>query len=232
MQPRFIAIKKALLDQIENRVLQAGDRIPSENQLAEQFAVSRMTARRALSELEAEGVLMRTKGLGTFVSDVRPMGSVMTITPIDQEIEQRGHRHSSRIIQLESISANEQQSGWLGVPVGSTIFHSQIVHFEDALPIQFEDRLVNPKWAPEYLQQDFSKTTTSVYLNSVAPLTEADHIIEACFAESLIAEILQLPAQQPCLKISRRTFSSRGIVNFAQLYHPGNRYRLGGHLDF
>jgi GntR family histidine utilization transcriptional repressor len=232
MQPRFLRIKSALLESIENGDMRPGDQVPSENQLSERFSVSRMTARRALTELVDEGVLLRSHGVGTFVSDHRPMSSMLTIRSINEEIEQRGHRYHNRVLSLESIKANETQSLWLDLEEGQTIFFSRIVHFDNDLAIQIEERWVNPQWAPDYLEQDYAAITASQYLNLVAPLTEADHVVEAISPSSEEASLLDIPITQPCLKISRRTFSAKGVVSFAQLLHPGNRFRLGGHLDF
>ncbi|MFT6270392.1 MAG: GntR family histidine utilization transcriptional repressor [Alphaproteobacteria bacterium] len=229
---RFVVIKSALLDLIESGQMKPGDKVASENKLAEQFSVSRMTSRRAITELVTEGILFRSQGLGTFVSDSRPMSSILNIRSIDEEILQRGHRYSNQVISVQSVSAGEEQSAWLGVNLGTSVFKTQIVHLENDLAVQLEYRLVNPKWAPEYLEQDFHLSTTSRYLTHVAPLTEADHVVEAVVVSQEIATLLQIEQSQPCLKISRRTFSANGVVSFAQLYHPGNRYRIGGHLDF
>lgn len=231
-QSRFVVIKSALLDLIEAGQMKPGDKVASENQLAKQFSVSRMTSRRAITELVSEGILFRSQGLGTFVSDHRPMSSILNIRSIDEEIMQRGHRYSTQVVSIQSVTADEKQSALLGTNVDSTAFKTEIVHLENDLPVQLEKRLVNPKWAPEYLEQDFQLGTTSRYLNLVAPLTEADHVVEAVIANQEICTLLQIKQSQPCLKISRRTFSAKGIVSFAQLYHPGNRYRIGGHLDF
>lgn len=232
MQPRFIHIKSEVLEQIENGQMKSGERVPSENQLAEQYSVSRMTARRALTELVDEGILMRSQGLGTFVSDHRPMSSMLAIRSINDEITQRGHQYSNQILMKETISSNEQQSAWFGIVRSSVLFHTRIVHLENKLPVQLEDRLVNPTLAPDYLSQDFASQTANQYLTRVAPLTEADHVVEAINPTRHIAAQLQIPISQPCLRISRRTYSAKGIVSFALLYHPGNRYRIGGHLDF
>jgi GntR family histidine utilization transcriptional repressor len=229
---RFVVIKSALLDLIESGQMKPGDKIASENKLAEQFSVSRMTSRRAITELVTEGILFRSQGRGTFVSDSRPMSSILNIRSIDEEILQRGHRYSNQVISLQSVSAGQEHSAWLGVNLGALVFKTQIVHLENDLPVQLESRLVNPKWAPEYLAQDFEFSTTSRYLSHVAPLTEADHVVEAVIVNQKFSTLLQIEQNQPCLKISRRTFSAKGIVSYAQLYHPGNRYRIGGHLDF
>lgn len=231
-QARFVQIKSALLNKIESGEMSPGDKVLSENQLAESFSVSRMTARRALTELVNEGILARSQGVGTFVSDSRPMSSILEIRSIDDEIKQRGHRYSNQVLSVESINASEQQSAWLGVAVNSQVFHTKIVHMENWLAIQFEDRLVNPLLAPEYIQQDFTNTTANHYLSKVAPLTQADHSVEAILPNDDLANLLDIPTVQPCLKLSRRTYSSKGVVSYARLYHPGNRYRIGGHLDF
>jgi GntR family histidine utilization transcriptional repressor len=232
MLPRYIQIKSALLEQIESGYMKAGDRSPSENQLAEQFNVSRMTARRALTDLVDEGFMMRTQGLGTFVSDHRPMSSMLSINSIDDEIINRGHRYGATVLMADVVTANDQQRAWLGLTEKTDVFRTRIVHLENDIPLQLEDRLVNPRWIPDYLDQNYLEITTSRYLSSVAPLTEADHMVEAITPDTSTAETLEILPSQPCLKVSRRTFSGKGIISYAQLYHPGNRYRIGGHLDF
>jgi GntR family histidine utilization transcriptional repressor len=160
-QARFVQIKSALLDQIECGEMCPGDKVLSENQLAASFGVSRMTARRALSELVVEGILARSQGVGTFVSDSRPMSSILEIRSIDDEIVQRGHRYSNKVLGVDTIHASQRQSVWLGVAAKSLIFHTKVVHMENDLVIQLEDRLVNPALAPRYIEQDFTHTAYS-----------------------------------------------------------------------
>ena len=232
MQPRFLQIKTALLNAIEDGQMRPGDKVPSENQLSDQYGVSRMTARRALTELVDDGVLIRSQGLGTYVSDLRPTSSMLAIRSIQDEIEQRGHHYRNQIITLEERIATEQVAIWLGTKSTQPVYFSQIVHFENDLAVQCENRWVNQLLAPNYLQQDFHHTTANEYLSQVAPLTEADHIVEAVIAPKTICELLAIDVSQPCLKVTRRTYAAKGIVSYAQLIHPGDRYRLGGHLDF
>ena len=232
MLPRFVKIKSKLLEQIESGQLASGDRVPSENQLAIAFSVSRMTARRALTDLVTEGILLRSQGLGTFVADHRPMSSMLEINSINDEITQRGHAYTNKLISIETVQANEQQSAWLDVKLQSSLFHSKIVHMENKVPIQLENRWVNPLWAPKYLSQNFHQITANQYLSKVAPMTQADHSIEAILPPKETANLLEISTHEPCLQVSRRTYSAMGVVSYALLTHPGNRYRIGGHLDF
>jgi GntR family histidine utilization transcriptional repressor len=235
-QPRYEIIKNHLLDQIELGELQPGTRVASENQLSKQFSVSRMTARRALDELSDEGILFRSQGLGTFVADSRPMSSMLEIQNIADEIRQRGHECTIKVVSVGPVVATESQASWLGLPSPATVFNSVLVFYENGQAIQLEDRLVNPKLVPEYLDQDFTKMTPNEYLTRVAPLTEADHIVEAMLASDVtkypVAEHLEMPALTACLRVLRRTYSSKGVVSVATLIHPGDRYRLGGHIHF
>jgi len=236
VEPRYKTIKRYLLEQIELGELKSGTKVPSENKLSELFAVSRMTARRALDELADDGFLFRSQGLGTFVSDSRPMSSMLEIRNIAEEVRQRGNRCSVDVLALERVEASEEQAGWLGLKVPASLYHSVLVYYENGHAIQYEDRLVNPALVPDYLSQDFFVTTPHEYLSSVAPLTEADHIVEAVIldqpADKHVARYLNVSVSRPCLKVTRRTYSKRGIVSMASLLHPGDRYRLGGHLHF
>ncbi|MEM7359638.1 MAG: histidine utilization repressor [Pseudomonadota bacterium] len=233
-QPRYETIKNHLLTKIERGELLPGTKVASENQLSQQFSVSRMTARRALDELSDAGILFRSQGLGTFVSDSRPMSSMLEIRNIADEIRERGHKCTVEVLQLESVAADVQQAGWFGLEPGAAISRSVLVYFENGQAIQFEDRFVNSALVPDYLEQDFTATTPNVYLSKIAPLTEADHIVEAILpgdeSEHLIAQHMNISSNAPCLKISRRTWSQQGMVSVATLIHPGDRYRLGGHI--
>ncbi len=230
--PRYTIIKDHIIRRIDNRRWKAGDRVPSENELASEFEVSRMTARRALQELGEEGILVRTQGLGSFVADARPRSSMVEIHSIDQEITARGHQHRAQVMKLERLRADNNTALLLGLDDGAAIYHSVLVHWENDKPLQYEERFVNPRFAEGYLDQDFTHMTPSSYLSGISPLTEADQSIEAVSVDAAIAGSLKIKRSEPCLKVSRRTWCQRGIVNIANLIYPGSRYRLGGHLNF
>lgn len=230
MQARYLTIKDYILDQIEIGIWLPSDKVLSENALAQKFSVSRMTARKAVDRLCSEGVLVRSQGLGTFVADRRPMSSLLEIHNIADEIIGRGHEYACRVIKLEKIVTDKSLGNLLEMPESQRVYHSILVHLENNIPVQYEDRIVNPKHAPDYIHQDFLQQTPNAYLSLVAPLTEADHIVEALIPAKVISTALD--TDQPCLKITRRTWTRKGIVSIAYLYHPGDRYRLGGHLQF
>ncbi|MCT8988374.1 histidine utilization repressor [Shewanella phaeophyticola] len=225
-QAKFAQIKQFILSRIETGEWQENDRVPSENQLTELFVCSRMTARRALTELVASGVLERTQGVGTFVAGLKSQSSLLVIRNIADEIKDRGHGYSVTPLELKQIDASTAVANALGLEVGNPVFYSVLVHCEQGLPLQVEERFVNPKLVPKYLEQDFRLQTPHEYLSAVAPLTEARHTVEAIMATELLQQRLAIEATEPCLQILRRTWSRQGVVSFARLVHPGSKFKL------
>ncbi|GGB57730.1 histidine utilization repressor [Shewanella inventionis] len=225
-QAKFAQIKQFILSRIETGQWQENDRVPSENQLTDLFACSRMTARRALTELVDSGVLERTQGVGTFVAGLKSQSSLLAIRNIADEIKDRGHGYSVKQLELQPIEASVAVANALGLEVGNTVFYSVLVHCEQGMPLQVEERYVNPKLVPNYLHQDFTAQTPHEYLSAVAPLTEARHTVEAIMATEQLQQRLAIDATEPCLQILRRTWSRQGVVSFARLVHPGSKFKL------
>ena len=229
---KFAIIKQHICEKIESGQWLQHSKVPSENELAELFSVSRMTARRALQELTEQGLLVRTQGAGTFVAEFKSQSSLLEIRNIADEITERGHQHHSQQLLLKSVSLTEELAILLNLGANQSVFYSEILHFENNEPIQLEQRYVNSKLVPEYLTQDFTTITPHEYLSHEAPLTEATHEIEAVLATEQICHLLTISIQQPCLQVKRRTWSTQGVVSVAILTSPGNKYRLGSHLVF
>lgn len=229
---KYQQIKAHILEKIEGGHWAEGDAVPSENQLAQHFSVSRMTARRALQELAEQGVLSRTQGAATCVASLKNQSSMLQIRNIADEIRARDHQYRAEVIELGSCEASIGIARHLKIDVGDRIFYSLICHWQDDIPLQLEQRFINPALAPDYLAQDFTATTPHEYLCTVAPLTEAEHKVEAVLADDLAQQHLHISADSACLRLHRTTWSREGIVSHALLTHPGDKYQLGGHLTF
>ncbi len=223
---RYLQVKDFILERIAAGTLRAGERVPSENELTRTLTVSRMTANRALRELAADGVLVRVAGVGTFVAEQRVHAHPLEVRNIADEIRARGHEYRVKVLALDSLSASRELAERCGVKPGAQLDYSLLTHFEDAAPLQVEERYVNPQVAPGYLRNDFSRTTPHEFLIRVAPLQRAEHIVRALVPERRIRRLLRLEAGEACLLIMRRTFSHGRIASVADLYHPGSRYEL------
>ena len=224
--PRYRRVKEYIVRHIDAGDWRPGDQVPSESALVSALKVSRMTVNRALRELTQEGLVVRVQGTGTFVAEKRPMANLVELRNIADEIRERGQRHSAKVEFLRAEKANADVARDLGLETGALVFHSLITHFADGMPMQLEDRWVNPRTAPDYLKADFTVETPNEHLSRVAPVTEVEHVVEAAMPNARARRLLRLAENEPCLRLRRRTWSGAQVVSAAALLYPGNSHRF------
>lgn len=238
--PLYAEVKHHILARVLSGEWPPGHRIPSESEFVEQLDVSRMTVNRALRELSLEGVLIRMQGRGSFVAGGNSRSDVFEVGNIADEIRMRGHDYSAQILLLDTPKATPDVADRLELPIGSPIFHSIIVHCENGVPVQLEDRYVNPRVVPDYLDGDFLRFTPNQVLSAAVPWSEAEHRIEAVLPQPWESKLLAISRADPCLLIRRRTWAagwtggedapggqgSDPVVTSVRLLLPGGRYRI------
>lgn len=220
-------IKDFIAGRIQDGTWKAGDRLPSESELVQQFGMSRMTVNRALRELVEQGRIRRIAGVGSFVADDKPQSNLLQITSLAQDIRARGHDYACEVISVERISASLEVAAALGLATGASVFHSVCIHKEDGVPMQLEDRFVNPAMVPGYVQQDFTQEQPSDFLVRTVIFDQMEHVVDAVLPTSEQAQLLQMEPGQPCLLLTRRTWQRDVPITLVRCWHPGTRYRLG-----
>lgn len=227
----YARIKQSLKDGLAAGTWAGGEQMPSEAELVSHFGVSRMTVNRALKELQAEGLVERVQGVGTFAARLHRVSSTLTIRDLHEEIESRGHRHHAVVHERRRQRSSTAVAAQLGLPAGATVFHTVIVHHENGVPVQVEDRWVNPACSPGYLDHDFSAVTPTQVLFETTELWRADYTLEATRPTVREALLLQVDAAEPCLVVTRRTHTRNATITQARLVHPGSRWQLQGEFQ-
>ena len=186
------------------------------------------------------GLEVRTRGSqveairgwrGDVLSDGYLCPKAAALRDLHEEIESRGHRHHAVVHLARQEPAPAAVAQRLGLATGDPVFHTQIVHFDNGVPLQYEDRHVNPAAAPAYLAQDFTRITPTHYLFEVAPLWQAQYAIEALPASAREARLLGIATGDACLVVTRRTVGSSVPITVGRLVHPGTRYQLQGEFN-
>ena len=224
-------IKRSVVRDIESGKLKPDDKIPSEIQLAKAFNASRMTANRALKELTEENRILRVQGVGTFVAKPKPEASLFEIKSIAKEIGDWGGSHSCQILLLKEECLSQEIAGRMDLVEGGAVFHSIILHQDRGVSVQYSERYINPAVAPSYLDQDFTQMTPSDYLLAVAPIQEAEHTIEAIRVNKIIQRYLKIRPEDPCLCLTRRTWSFDRVATYSRIISSGSRYKLKGKFN-
>jgi len=220
-------VKEHIIRKIQDGSWPAGHRLPSEHELVAQFGISRMTANRALRELVEQGRVVRVAGVGSFVAEDKPQSTLLQIANIASEIRARGHDYGYQLVSGERVAASADVAAWLDLRAGESVFHSVCLHLEDGVPVQLEDRYVNPRVVPDFLEQDLEATPPSEYLVRSVPFDQIEHLVDAVLPTDEQAKRLSMPAAEPCLLLTRRTWTRNVPVTLVRCLHPASRYRLG-----
>ena len=186
-----------------------------------------MTVNRALRELTDAGILVRQPGVGTFIAEPRPQSTLLMIAHIGDEVRARGHEYNWSVICVERVTARPPVATALNLVPGASVFHVICVHRENSLPVQLEDRYVNPAAAPAFIDQDFGRMRPSEYLFNAIPVHEIEHVVDADLPSHSEAKLLEIEMGAPCLTLTRRTWANGTPVTYSRFVHPGSRYRLG-----
>ena len=145
--PAYEKVKAFIKGRIASGRWKPGDPVPSESALMQQFGISRMTVNRALRELVSQGMVRRVQGSGSFVAELHRISSTLTIRDIHEEVIERGHLHATRVLKVEEARASAELARSLGLRAKARVFHTVMIHLENGLPIQYEDRYVNPAFS-------------------------------------------------------------------------------------
>ena len=250
--PAYQRIKNAILDNIHSGKWQAGNAISTEMALAEEFGVSRMTVNRALKELSEERVLERRQGSGTFVAQQQFNHTFVEVRNIAEDLKSANRDYEAKVVSKRTITADmldDELRRKFGINEGAVtdegsvtviayandsdtavLYEVKIIHFADGQPIQFEERWVDAKKVPKFIDQDFSVVNTSDYLIAKSPLESGSYTIRALAAPDEIARFLQIAPQSPTLVLRRQTYSAGQVVTFVKMWHAGDRYQFSGEL--
>ncbi len=221
-------IRQFILGNIQDGSWPTDHKIPSEAALMEHFSASRMTVHRTIKELAAEGYVYRERGRGSFVTKPVPRRDLLEISDIAEEIATRSGVYFGELKHLALEKPSPITTHIFGSRQVNTIARSKVIHFENGVPLQLEDRYVNLTHAPDYLDLDFISTTAHQYLIKTAPLQKAEHELTAVLPTPEQQRYLQIQANEPCLLIKRKTWSGGELVSYAELLYPGSRYSFGG----
>jgi GntR family transcriptional regulator len=133
--PIYQQIKRSLMQVIENGALKHGDPIPSENELASRYKISRMTARKATEELVREGRLMRVPGKGTFVGKRKNLVELAGLRSFTEEALRLGYVPGSRILRQEIVNPSRQVTENLKLTEGEKAVMIERIRTLDGQPV-------------------------------------------------------------------------------------------------
>jgi GntR family transcriptional regulator len=218
--------RERVLDLIER--LGIGDAIPSERQLCVDLGVSRLTVRAALDDLVREGLLVRKRGSGTFVSEPK-IAQELTMTSFTEDMRRRGMVPGSRTLELRTTPAGP----WLGrilhvSPSEPTVVVKRL-RLADHETMAIETLHVRASLVPQLSAHDLEEYSFYELLTRRYGLDVVGGLqtVEATVTNEEESEALGVPLHSPAFLFERTTRSRAGeIVEYVRSLYRGDRYRL------
>ena len=220
---KYPLIKTALKDRLLAGQYQEGYPLPSEPQLAREFDVSRMTARRAIDELEREGYVYRVQGAGTFPTGKRFRQGMFRIRPFKEWARHPDHR--TGVIHAMQIQATAEIAIVLQVKLGDPVIFVHRLRSAGDEALVIEKRYINAALVGDLLHSDLAAESIHEVLVSMGvPLTRVEQALEAVNLRQEEADLLRVPVGTAAFLLRRTTYSGAQRVSYVNYWVRGDRY--------
>jgi len=230
--PLWVQLAERLREAVASGTFKAGDIMPSELELSRVFCISRATSRRALSELEREGMIVRRRGKGSVILRKRVDQPVSKMRGFAEDMRRRGLTPSYLTLETGKVVAGMVVAEALELSADTRVFCSKRVLFADGEPIGIAQswlppRLLRNSRAPTAEELTKSSLYKWLIVNCGTELTRAREYIEAAVATDEIANLLSVPKDSPLLVARRQSFDQYDKpAEYSVLHFRSDRYRF------
>jgi GntR family transcriptional regulator len=229
--PLYYQIKQTLKGWIVNGEFNPGDKIPSENELADRFSVSRLTVRQAISQLVQEGFLNTKRGEGTFVTNNEKLINSFSlefsgfmddlfyqVSKVKIQSVRLSRIEAPKLVR-EKLDLDDEEKDVVQIKrvrlLRDRVFSYTINYLPTSIGMRIIETDLLEKPLLKIMEQDLN-----------IEFTEASQIIEASFADQEVAEQLGISPGSPVLYLERVMYTKgKKPVEFVQSSHPGDRYK-------
>lgn len=231
-EPIYVQLQNLIRENITSGMWQPGETIPSELMLVQQFGIARMTVRQAIDGLIREGLLVRARGRGTFVSAPRVERELSHLLGFSEDMRARGMVPSARLIARDVVPAPAEVSARLGLNQREAVIHIRRLRLADELPMATETSYFNYGLCHAVLTADLEAGSLYAFLqNSVGlRLSHGSQELEAALPSAADAQLLEQSRRHPVLVIRQTTYVRDTEAERPAIYgltvYRADRYRF------
>ena len=223
-------VRERLLDLIDD--LTVGEAMPPERLLSVELGVARMTLRRAMDDLVAEGYLSRQQGRGTFVAAPK-IAQPLTMTSFSEDMRRRGMRPNSRTLSMTVTTAGARIGRRLETSPGEHVLEVSRLRLADGEPMAIETLHVPAQLVPGLTGADLEGASFYELLESRygIALSTGVQTIEPSVASEEESRVLGVPVLSPVFLFERVARDKGGrVIEFVVSVYRGDRYKLTAEL--
>ena len=227
---KYQTLKEKLKERIQSGFYRESNCLPAERELCEEYDASRMTVRKAVSELEEEGVLYKVRGKGTFIKNTGKINQTLSkLTSFSEDMEARGMIPGSKILVLDVILANEAISENLGLEVGEKVIMLRRLRLADREPMAIETTYLSHKLFADIFHRLADENSLYQLMREELGIVPK-RAIQSVEVSSLMeweASLLGNRELQAALLIHRRTFDGEGIpLEYVESKYRSDKYKF------
>jgi GntR family transcriptional regulator len=231
--PLYFQLMRILKEQILSGRLGSGDRMPSEAELMADFGVSRVVVRRALQMLEEDGLIVRVRGKGTFVSQQAEQGRGPRLWGYLEDLLSTGLDVRVQVLEFGMRKATPEIAPVFGVDEGSDLFFVRRLRFIEDRPFSvIENYLpldVGKRIPLEALEQE--PLMRLIESRAGEGVDWVSQVFQAVSADADLAALLDVDIVSPLLKMILTAYSPEGrVLDLANVYFRSDRYNYRTHL--
>jgi GntR family transcriptional regulator len=225
--PKYLQIREILVRRIE-REMRVGVQLPTEHALCEEFGVSRETVRDALRGLEADGLISRTPGQGTFVARLPSVSREARLTGLTEDFSRFKLDTEAHVLSKGPVLPQPAVADVMATPRDEMIYRIFRIRFFEEEPFALHEALLPLDVGARVARHDLGKTSVVHVLRSALRLDiwEDHQHIEALAADTEVARLLQVGIGTPVLHIVRhfKGGADQPIVLFRSHYRADRYY--------
>jgi GntR family transcriptional regulator len=227
--PLYAQLVDRFRQMIQSREFQPGDRFPAELDLMKEYGVARITVRRAISELEREGLLVRARAKGTFVATPKIERELLNVASFTERMQARGLQVGSRVLGVSIIAASPRIVAALQIAADAPVVEIQRVRTTNTEPTALETSYVSLDRCPGVDEVDFSRSSLYQVLETRYGLkaAESHKTLELTFATNREARLLQIAANAPLFLLTSTTSTADGtVMEYVKSLLRADRFRF------
>ena len=227
MVPAYIRIHDAIKKEIDGGVWEIGQRLPSERDLADDYEVSRMTLRQAITLLVEEGILERRVGSGTYVASHRVQEKMRGTTSFTEIVRSQGKTPSSQVVSYQRKPANETEIQQLQLKTSDYVVRMERVRYADNMPLVFEVASIPEKLIREFKREDITEHFFQTLTDNGYEIGKSQQTIYAKNASERVANYLKVPKNHAVLALTQVSYFTDGRpFEYVHSQYVGDRFEF------
>jgi len=232
--PLYHQIKQNIRQLIDEKILDSGNSLPAERELAVHYGVNRLTVRRAIGELVNEGILKRKRGVGTFISNPKLTQNMKRVNGFNERVQETGRIPSAKILSFEELPAPVNIARKLSAQSEESVYKLIRLRYVDGEPVMLQTAWLLKKYYPGLDQYDLSKNglyqVLSEKYNSYP--VESDETLEPVILTEYEQQMLESRPNTPGLFVESVTKDQNGkVAEFCTSIVRGDRCRYYFHIS-